>query len=129
MLFDGHYWIERDGEVIDPNFDEYDKIKKINGCIGKRVYLKANQIVTAVMLKKLTNRRNEINADPFTKSIMFGGYWKPQFGCCSNNVLMEYQKNGGEIVFGSMGWKKKNGGIYYEFGGENWTIAQFLKKA
>ena len=40
---------------------------------------------------------------------------------------MEIAQRGGELVFGSMGWKKQQG-IHYEYGGENWTVSQHLKK-
>ena len=48
--------------------------------------------------------------------------------CCLQNAFIEIQKNGGKLVFGSFGWKRKNGTIHYEFGGENWKTWKDFKK-
>ena len=53
--------------------------------------------------------------------------WKITQGGCCLNAYTEQKLRGGEIVFGSMGWKRMNGnGIHYEFGGEGWNVVQFM---
>ena len=32
---DGHFWIVRNGEIIDPYFEEYDMVKVINKLEGE----------------------------------------------------------------------------------------------
>ena len=50
-------------------------------------------------------------------------------GGCFQNALLEYQE-GDVLKFGSMGWRKKDGsGVWWEFGGEDWTgVSSFIKK-
>ena len=54
---------------------------------------------------------------------------QPTEGMCYQNCILEVFRNGGEIKFGSMGWKKKSDGtVWYEFGGKDWTgVKQFMK--
>ena len=125
---DGHFWVVRDGEIIDPNFEEYDMIKVINNLEGGRIYLPAGELIQKIMKKKYIDDVENVLKDDMLM-MMMALQIGVTFGCCPTNVVIEQITNGGEIVFGSMGWKRKNGkGIHYEFGGENWTIAQFLKK-
>ena len=123
---DGHFWVVRDGKIIDPNFPQYDMIKKIVGGVGERVYLPAEKIIQSFMIKKYIVGRTMLLTDERNKYII--EMYSPLFAKCETNALVETLKNGGEIVFGSMGWNTKNGGIHYEYGGANWTISQFLKK-
>jgi trehalose utilization protein len=48
------------------------------------------------------------------------GFEEPMFLTCYQNVIIDIYLNGGEIVFGSMGWKREDGSIHYEFGGEEY---------
>jgi len=51
-------------------------------------------------------------------------------GQCNITAIVLQKKYGGNIVFGSMGWKKKKtDDIHWEFGGADWTtVAQFQCK-
>jgi hypothetical protein len=49
---DGHFWLVRNGKIIDTYFDEYDYIRKVNGCNDKQVYLPASPLVQAVIKQK-----------------------------------------------------------------------------
>jgi hypothetical protein len=120
---DGHFWLVRDGKIIDPYFNDYDYIKRVQGCNNKQVYLPASPLVQAVMKKKFYEVEQTLGVSK--------DFWKkfspkPTANRCWQNahILME---DGDELVFGSMGWHKKSGGIHYEFGGEDWTVKQFLK--
>jgi hypothetical protein len=53
--------------------------------------------------------------------------FKGEAGNCFQTSIIEIAENGGELVFGSLGFKKLKGkGYFYEFGGKNYTIGQFL---
>jgi hypothetical protein len=121
---DGHFWLVRDGKIIDTYFDNYDYIKRVQGCNNKQVYLPASPLVQTVIKRKFSevDESNDITKQDI--QLAFNG--KPMPHCCWQNSKM-FMKDGDELVFGSMGWHKKSGGIHYEFGGEDWTVKQFLK--
>jgi len=118
---DGHYWVERDGKVIDPYFKDYDFMKLFWNLTDEQVWLPAPPLIQEIFKKKMVKKFEG------TKKII--ERWTNTHGFCDVNAVSEFYENGGTIVFGSMGWKKKDGsGIHYEFGGENYTVAQFLLK-
>ena len=122
---DGHYWIERDGVIVDPYFNYYDAVKSIRGLTDEIVYLEAPPVIQTVFIKKLMDTRDIV--DYFSQKQL--AQYRPKNACCATNTVVEQKLRGGRIVFGSMGWKRKNGdGVHYEFGGENYTVKQFLKK-
>ena len=59
----------------------------------------------------------------------FLGTIQPRENSCFQNCLIELAENGGELVFGSMGFKyKSKNGYFYEYGGIDYkTIADFRK--
>ena len=130
-MFDGHFWVVRDGKVIDPYFKEYDAVKRLFGCNGEQVFLPASDAIQKVMLKKIITpivkqirSLKENGGDAAVAEVLT----EPEYRRCAGNALIEAYKNGGRVVFGSMGWKRNNNkGIHYEFGGENWTIHHFLQ--
>ena len=123
--FDGHFWIERDDKIVDFHFCEYDFIKMINGCNGEQVYLPAPEITQKVALNIMEKvMKNAFKTDTIDEAVE--KYYKlatkigrqdAHFAECPKNVLVERHLRGGKIVFGSMGWKKKNGDIHFEYGG------------
>jgi len=125
---DGHFWVVRNGEIIDPYFKYYDYVKNVNGLEGDRKYIPAPELIQKVMKKKFIEAREE--------TLNWRLEYQPGFklssrieDCCNFNAILEVRQNGGEIVFGSMGWKKKNGdGVWWEYGGEGYTIKQFINK-
>jgi hypothetical protein len=125
---DGHFWIVRDDKIVDFEFKEYDFIKKINKCKGEKIYLPAPEMtqkiainifekVLNIIFKKDSIEKNREIFYLFSKKL---GFNKPTFSRCFQNVIMEIYLNGGEIVFGSMGWKREDGSIHYEYGGEEY---------
>ena len=120
---DGHFWVERDGKIIDPYFKEYDMIKSHNKCVGDVIHLPSPDLVQKIMIKKF-NSVNEIRN--VTDELFLKWYKCPLVNKCFQNARLEILKNGGKLIFGSMGWKKKSGEIHYEYGGENWSVAQHL---
>lgn len=118
-MFDGHFWVERDGKIIDTWFPQYDVIAKMWQCVPVRRYLKCpDDLVGRVFRSK------------FEKE-MYPSYLAlpPLFGMCVANALNEIHRNGGTLVFGSMGFVKRDGsGVHWEYGGEDWsTVKQFMK--
>lgn len=120
---DGHFWIERDGKIIDPYFKDYDIIKSYNKCVGDVIHLPAPDLVQKIMIKKFRSAEEIVKLDD---AFFLRFFPKPRINMCWQNAKLELIKNGGKLIFGSMGWKKKSGEIHYEFGGENWSVAQHL---
>ena len=123
-IVDGHYWIVRDGKIIDPYFMEYNLIKMINGLTDDIVYIDAPQLIQSVLIKKMQPIEEIVSEMPMNTCAEFS----PRFNYCIQNALIERKLRGGKLVFGSVGWKKRDGkGVHYEFGGLDWTVRQFLK--
>lgn len=128
--FDGHFWVVKDGEIIDPHFQDYDIIKSINGCVGDAIYCPAPKSVQDEFINALKKcYTKEFGSIPeFVEFYKKNGF-RQRANQCDKISLINWIENGGEIVFGSMGWKKRNSDeVWWEFGGENWTTTKkFLK--
>lgn len=132
-IIDGHFWVERDGKIIDPYFQEYDFIKKFQNLTGDIVYLEAEQLTQKLINTKFNKILDELFGTEAYKKFRDGSIEckrpKAIFGGCYQNSVIEIANNGGILKFGSMGWKRKSkAGIHYEFGGEGWKFHQFLMK-
>jgi hypothetical protein len=132
MAFDGHFWVLRNGEIIDFDFSkEYAICRRLWKCGKEKVYLPApattQRIMTAIQKKGISGSP-DMTWDDIVECISRD--YKPTFGYCFLNCIVEIHKRGGELVFGSFGWKKTDGsGIHYEYGGENYkAVADFLTK-
>ena len=122
MSFDGHYWVVRDGKIIDPMFKFYETVKRQWGCDEEIVNLPASPVAQAVFKKKQLGKVQMAKSCGFYHSL-----WDASQGFCDINAYHEQKMRGGEIVFGSMGWRRtKDNSIHYEYGGENYTVAQFM---
>lgn len=131
----GHYWVERDGVIIDPYFPNYDDFKKFHKIKknkkNKRVYVEAtNPITKQTALKFLENRLLKPFGDrrKAVDLMLMCGY-TPEPRCCQFNAVIEAERNGGVIKFGSVGMesddKTKTIWIY---GNKNYdTLADFAK--
>lgn len=131
---DGHFWVVRDGKIIDIDFQEYNMIRRIRNCKNKVVYLEADEITQRLMIAThLKIISNTLGGTPATAINVLGSYCEikgiePECYNCLVNSIMEIHKNGGELKFGSMGWEQKSGGVFYEFGGVDFKgIKAFLK--
>jgi len=134
---DGHFWVVRNGEIVDTNFPEYDLIRKVHGCEPETcVYLPAPEMTQKIMIQKFNNTVKKIMGqddwDKCMKEVVFmtylAGIKEPQCYNCYQNASIEIFHNGGELVFGSMGFKKTDGTYWWEFGGEDYkTIKDFRK--
>ena len=124
---DGHFWIERNGKIIDIEFNEYNDIKKYRGCKGGMVHKEADDMTQAVMIKIYDKCLTSVglNMAKFKAFSVRKGI-KPQFQMCYQNCLLE-MKEGDVLKFGSMGWKRSDG-VWWEYGGENYKgVKSFIK--
>ena len=125
---DGHFWVERDGKRIDENFPHYDLVKRVHK--GKRwVYLPADELTQRMMISifdKVIKKEFATVKDYLMYSVACGA--KFGFGSCHKNALLEIEKNGGTLAFGSYGVQRKDGSIFYEYGGEDYkNVKAFIK--
>tara|TARA_R110000868_G_scaffold2565_2_gene18424 strand:+ start:3494 stop:3871 length:378 start_codon:yes stop_codon:yes gene_type:complete len=124
---DGHFWVNQEGTIIDPYFKSYDFVKRVNNLEGERIYLPASPLIQAVMKKIYIEPKIEIVKKLINSRKLSLTERRPD--CCPLNSVLEWFMNGGEIVFGSLGWKIKNSEeIWWEYGGEDYTVANFMRK-
>ena len=133
---DGHFWVVRNGEIVDCDFPEYDMIRAVRGCEKTMVYLPAPSMTQTIMTQMFHNAVKKIMGkddwNECMKEVVFmthlAGIKKPVFGNCYQNSIIEIYHNGGDLIFGSMGFKYKDGETWWEFGGENYkTVKDFRR--
>lgn len=135
---DGHFWVERNGDIIDTTPEEED-IKRINahrGFTEGREYLPAVSIVQTIMIKSYTadvianfNEATGRSATTLAEVYENSPIQIPKALSCYKNAFYEQWKNGGTVVFGSMGYKAHwTSDIFWEFGGVDFVLPDFLGK-
>ncbi len=107
---DIHCWVVlEDGKIIDPDFAQYELIKKIRNLEGNKLYKQLQDI-------EMTKKYEEM-MKLATSIFMISPRDKTEFNKCFFNAIINKKKFGGRIVFGSMGWKIKNSyDIFWEYG-------------
>lgn len=132
---DGHWWVVRNGTIIDPDFPEYDKSRYIFDCTDEKVYLPAPEPTQSLMVSMYKRRLMKIfkvdlweeAVQCYFKLAVAEGEVTPDHNCCYQNALFEIGLNGGELVLGSFGWMRKSGEVHYEYGGGDYvTINDFV---
>lgn len=129
-VIDGHFWVESNGKILDTNFPYYDMIKMCHNLKGEMMYKEADAFTQELMLIKFRKALNKVGLDEkeylTLKTAMHDG--KAVMNECYYNSLLA-MKEGDRLVFGSLGWKKRDGsGVWWEYGGEDWKgIKAFLK--
>ena len=125
-IIKGHFWVVRDGKIIDPYFPLYDEIKKEHKLTGNRIYKLASK-----------QRRREMKKEFITPKMEWITEWKnddhpnrplnwekclndfPEARSCAFNAVMEKILRGGQICYGDMGWKRINDvyneGVFWEY--------------
>ena len=131
MLFpiiDGHFWIERNGKIIDNDFKEYDYIKHQQNCGGEMKYKEADSQTQLIIIKIFKRSLSSMGLDYDSFKKIMAGQSQKIYQCYQNCLLI--LQDGDVLKFGSMGWKKNNSSkIWWEFGREDWVGAKsFLKK-
>ena len=146
---DGHFWVVRDGKIIDPVFNGYKYVCKVHDAdVTTLSHIPAPMMTQKIMINIFTKVMENVlwsdncfdkvyncfdkgdNCfDKFYKMSMITKNSTPEWNRCWQNCLIEIYENGGEIVFGSLGFKYKNKeGFWYEYGGEDYkTIKDFIK--
>lgn len=111
--FEGHFWVELPcGKIIDPYFEEYDEILKLNGlkmgCKYKEATediqdeMKIKHIIPKLIAVKKYYRLGQID--------LKAGY------CNINAIINLINHPEGTIKYGDMGWEcKKNNKIWWEY--------------
>lgn len=128
-IIDAHFWVERDGEIIDTEYAHKKIVLSVNNCIDKIQYKEAplgtQQKAIEMIERWYTQSVGEGWKDMIEKYFISLPTVERQ---CFQTAFVEQKLRGGRIVFGSQGWEKKDGGIHWEFGGEDWhTLNDFLK--
>lgn len=133
----GHFWVEREGEVRDYNFPQYRRLRrKFDADPETHCYCPAPDTVQNVIIrlfKRITLKAfdaedwDEMMEEFMLVAKMTGNADAPTFEKSFTNAIMEIYYNGGNIVFGSMGFKKKDGTYQWYYGHPKYrTVADFL---
>jgi hypothetical protein len=126
IQIDGHFWVERDGVIIDPHFELYDKIIEIRKCTTKVAHKEAPKSTQDKMIKMYEEYFQKMRGDDW-KTVFARVFATPKPNNCVQNAIAEVTNNGGRLVFGSLGWEQKKGGVWWEYGGEDWhTLNDFV---
>ena len=126
---DGHFWIEREGKIIDPHFPEHDYVKRVHRGV-KFVYKPADVNTQALihLMHIRTIEKGGYDLVDFLIDYRTIAGAEARHGFCFFNVLLEF-KEGDNIIFGSWGVERADGTKFWEYGGEDWTGAKaFIKK-
>ncbi len=133
---DGHFWVERDGKIIDstPAEKEFMQAAHYWEITQEREYLPANFIVQKIMKLSCTadviftyNKETGSSATTLAEVFENSPIQTPQAQKCFKNAFYEQWKNGGTVVFGSMGYKAHwTTNIFWEYGGIDYVLTDFL---
>ena len=114
----GHFWVERDGEVIDWDWPQHRKLRRQLDCERNlNVYQRAPSKVEEAMIrlfKRVTLRAfqceewDDMMVEFIFVAKMTGNADGPTYNKCWTNCIQEVFHNGGEIRFGSMGFVRKD---------------------
>jgi len=127
---DFHCWVIReDGSIYNPEFKVFDTIKErwsidkdepiILEPFSKELQIECLKTVMSCLevekyLREKTNGLDELsNVDDILTYLFVKD---PIFGKCWCNSWYYKKLYGGKFVIGRMGWRKKDGTVYYEFG-------------
>jgi hypothetical protein len=127
---DGHFWIERDGKIIDPHFPEQDDIMRVHRGV-KFVYKPADEMtctMITVMHYRIIEEGGYENLGDFLIDYQMITGEEPRQGYCFFNAMM-VQEEGDNLIFGSWGVERADGTKFWEYGGEDWTgVKAFIKR-
>ena len=127
MTINGHFWIENEaGKVIyDPVFQIYRDICDHHRLdINKPRYRKSSPDLQRDCLKKhifpsmmsliKLKKHLQLPDDAFFRSVNI--YDAEPYQCALNCIVYKLKGGEGKIIYGDMGWEKKDGSsIWYEF--------------
>jgi hypothetical protein len=133
----GHFWVVRDNEIIDADFPQYRRLRrKFDADPETHCYFPAPYKVQNVIIrlfKRITLKAfdaedwGEMMEEFMLVAKMTGNADAPTFEKSFTNAIMEIYYHGGNIVFGSMGFKKKDGTYHWYYGHPDClTVSDFL---
>ncbi len=119
---DWHVWCEKDNQVVyDPHFEDYDFTIDIMDLTKTPCYEpfdKTMQIKCAIKVSGFAKGKKDIYGTEHYDKCIKNLAIAPMMGYCWYNAIA-YKKHidpDVKIVFGSMGWYRKNGEPFYEYG-------------
>jgi len=118
-MIDGHFWVENNkGEVIyDPVFPEHKVLCRIRRAnVKKPCYRKASKERQREMIVKwVLPTMGKPTAKEMAKVSQPGQFAVYQ-ACHANAAMWKMAGGEGKIVYGDMGWERKNGkGVWWEW--------------
>ena len=117
---DVHCWVVRNGEVIDPWFEQYSIITMIRHTTQQRVYKEAPEETQRIIAGIFETYYG------ITLSIDFLIDVPVMFGHCYRNAMKEIHIHGGELKIGSCGFVRDDGSVWWEYGGIDYrTVSDF----
>lgn len=116
LSLDIHFWVERDGKIIDPLFPELKHLTEKN-----RVYFPASDDDMFYVLDYL--RYYSSNFDIVNER---RANWVNTFGHCFLNAMCEIWRNGGELKMGCLGIKKTKVAVYWYYGHPENTVKDII---
>jgi hypothetical protein len=132
----GYFWVERDNEIIDYNFPQYRRLRRKYDATDTHCYLRAYPKVEEAVIRlyrRITLKAfdcydwDEMMVEFLLVAKMTGNADAPIFNKSFTNAIMEVYHNGGEIRFGSMGFKKKDGTYHWYYADDQCKdMADFL---
>jgi hypothetical protein len=118
MAIDTHFWVERNGKIIDPLFPE---VERLGVTEKNRVYLHATEDDMFYVLDYL--RYNSIMFERVNDNRTL---WENRFGYCFVNAMCEIWRNGGELKMGCFGVKRTKTGVYWIYGHPKNTAKEII---
>ena len=110
---DGHFWVVRDGKIIDPEFNHYRHIGDYTKKYYKEAPLAKQKLVIEVVYRTFEEKMG-YKRDSEEWSDYLLEHTAVQ-GACFHNAISEIYKNGGELKFGCLGLYFKNGNTLRQF--------------
>ena len=117
---DAHCWVVRNHIIIDPWFHEYTIIALIRGTTHERIYKEA-PLDTQRSLEEIFMRWYRITNETLVDVPI-------QYGECYRNAILEIYLHGGELRIGSLGFRRADGSVWYEYGSDSYSdVHDFIK--
>jgi len=121
-MIDAHAWIVfEDGTIMDYAYEEYNLIKKLNGCEGDLQYREFDDDLQKKCFNWSMKYWKPIANTPLPKQLMFGNcvinVWEVYKDIMRKPEWIDMKLAKPKIVFGSLGFKKINSQeIWWEYG-------------
>ena len=117
VSFDAHAWVvdRKTNEIVfDPEFKEYEEIRKKYGLTNERCYKPFDKYRSNIIWNYI--RFNHIY--PYMRIIKnsLTNYENTYLSCFINAYVYQRKNPNTKIVIGSFGWKYPNGEIHWQFG-------------